>query len=251
MIRPLPTLLHRPVFHYRRPVLHNTMFATNPVGRSPLAPSTASKVGWRNRFRGRKGYKSAKKSRRLGKFLISRNPVAVGTQTFKANLTALFDLKTVTHAAQMTMGSIGSPLIGAGIARGVEKIGVVKTRIELDSPAGMACTAIGGVTLATVAALFSRGAMVENILLGTIGGLAADPAKKFLVPQITKLIGVAVAAPAPVPAEGAAEAIAAGEESNLSGFLAGPRADVAREVRGMSDYATASSIVRAAADEKF
>jgi len=248
VIRPLPTLMHRPVFHYR-PVARNTMFATaNPIGRSPLAPSTASKVGWRQRMRHRKGYKSAKKSR--GRFLISRNPVAVGAQTFKANLKELVNLRTVINASQMTLGSIGSPLVGSAVARGVEKTGIVKTKIELDSPAGMACTALGGVILATIAATFSRGKMVENIILGTVGGLAADPAKKFLVPKILSLIGGATGAPAQTAVE-AVEAVAAAEGGDMSGLLAGPRGDVAREVRGMSDYATASSIVRASADEQF
>jgi len=243
--RALPTLRNRrrrkPSRRKRR-ARRNTMWpmAANPILRNPLGRKSAAKLAWRQRKRKRKGYASAKK--RGGRYPVARNPRNIA-QAFKANLAGIFNKRMLVDAGQMTIGSVGAPVLAASLSKLMAR--TTGKALPMSGIAGYGVRAVSGVVLATGAAMVSKDASLsKNVLLGTIGGIFADIAKKRVLPMI--MGGSAAAAPAAVTAPETAAA------AGVSG-LRGPRQDLARELAlsGINDYATGQQIIRATLEEEF
>ncbi len=158
-------------------------------------------------------------------------------QTFRANLKALTDVRVLTDAAQISVGSIGAPIIAGFLVKAVQPI--VKTQIDLGKPLGKVLIATGGAILATgVTAATGKSAFGKNVIYGTVAGIMSDFAKQFIVP----LIPGAVPAAPPAPAA----TVTAPETATAPAGVTGVREDVYADAMGLGAYATVSEIQRAA-----
>jgi hypothetical protein len=215
----------------RRPFVYNTPFLTRNPGALPNPRRKKRKV--------KKNY-GRKFATPAGKYPLM-NP-GKPTQALGANLRALISVPVMIDAGQMTIGSVGSPILAASLSRMITKMTAGKTVIDINKPAGLVLQGVAGAVIATATTIVMKNAkMGKNILLGTRGGLFGDIAKKQIIPRLLGA-GTAVVAPTgePTPAV----------EPALEG-LYGVRADVAAEVASLGAYATGVDILSAAADEQF
>jgi hypothetical protein len=150
----------------------------------------------------------------------------------------------MVDAAQMTIGSVGAPVLAGTLSKLIKQVTGGKLSIDISKPAGLALQGVAGAVMATsVTVVMKNSSVGKNIMLGTIGGIFGDIAKKVIVPMLTPKTATA---PAPTT-EPTPEAL---PEPGVSGV----RADVAREVAslsGLNAYATGAGIIAAAADESF
>ena len=246
----LPSLMGGRGLRYRRPMSFNSGFLTRP---NPLGRVGAAKKAIKKRRMGKKGYKRPYMVG--GRYAKIRNPRDLA-KSLTSNMKALVSFPVMIDAVQITVGSVGSELLGAGIATFVERVKKDGVPIAMDSPLGYLLKGLAGASLATVASIFMKKATVpQNILYGTIGGIGADFAKRYIVPRLPGM-GPMIAAAAPIeaPAEGGAEGAGVSDfltlPPGMSG-LSGPRGRLSREVSQMRDYATTGQIVRAAVAEEF
>lgn len=193
--------------------------------------ATAARKGHSKRRRGIKGYKRPMMSR--GRYPIIRNPRNL-FQNFNANVRALFDVRVLTDAAQLTVGSLGSPILAATLAKGIGRMtgktialtGVIGNGLVLVSGAGIAAAAT---------AVTGKSAIGKNIIHGTVAGVMSDIGRKLMATILP-----AGAAPAATVTSPEAAAVPAG--------TSGVRQDVVREAM-LGAYATASEIQRASLEE--
>jgi hypothetical protein len=174
------------------------------------------------------------------------NPARPGN-ALAANLRALVSVPVMVDAAQMTIGSVGAPVLAGTLSKLIKQVTGGKLAIDISKPAGLALQGVAGAVMATsVTVVMKNSSVGKNIMLGTIGGIFGDIAKKVIVPMLTPKTATAPA----TTSESTPEAL---PEPNGAG-VSGVRADVAREVAslsGLNAYATGAGIIAAAADESF
>lgn len=167
----------------------------------------------------RKGHRRRKRKRTRRNPLVRLNPRGV-VRTLKGQVLSVFNKSMMVDAAQMTLGSVGTPVLAQVINKTFAK--ATGRTLPGGAVAGYGLQAVSAAVLATGAAALSRSPKLsKNILLGAVGGIFAGIAKAKIVPM---LMG-----------------------GGLSG-LAGPRQDLSRELR-LGAYATGAEVARAAVEE--
>jgi len=182
----------------------------------------------------RKARRNPAVSRNFG--MVTGNPRRNPGKALAGNLRSLVSPKMMVAAAQVTVGSVASPILGQSLAKLVAQMTGGRVVVSINSPAGYVLQGLAGAGVATVTTMFTKNSsMGKNILLGTIGGIGADIGKRLILPLLVRGSAPAAAAPA----------------AEASAGVSGVRQDLAREVATMSAYATGADILGATVGEEF
>lgn len=185
---------------------------------------SAAISGYKKRKAGKKGYRKTKGLR----FPVWANPGKVGSSAL-ANIKKVYSMPVLMEAGQITVGSIGAPVVGSMLSKAITKATGGKVAITTSGIAGYALQAVSGAALATASAMVVKKPQVgKNIILGTVGGIMADLGKKIIAPILQK----------------------ATSGTTVSG-MRGVRQDLDREVANLGAYATNREILNSALTEEF